>query len=232
MTSSREPQSVEDLDPTLAVGSLALLVAALAIGGILGLLVLPDWLPGLDQSLRGETPHAPWYICRASGLVAFALLWTSTCSGLLISTRIARDLKLSPAVLDIHQHLALTALAFAFLHAGVLGLDKYIGFGGFELAFPFSTRRFKPIAMGIGQVAFYLAFVGTITAYFRRDLGKTAWHVIHVAGSISFVFALLHGIYAGSSAGTKGLVAAYAIAAASTLLLTCYRWFKGRAAQQ
>ncbi len=218
----------EDLVPELTVGSIAWLVVLLATGGALGLAVLPYWLPGLDQSLRGEVPHAPWYICRASGMVAFALLWASSCSGLLISARVARDLKMTPVALDLHQHLALTALTFAALHAAVLLADQYIGFGWLELVFPFSTRRHRPFAMGLGQIALYLALVATASFYLRRDLGKVAWRTLHIVGSTAFVLALIHGVFSGSSSEAPATQAIYWLAAGTALLLLFYRLLSSR----
>lgn len=227
MTERPDPRAVEDLAPELAVGSVLWLVGGLVAGGVLGLLALPHWLPGLAESLRGDAPHAPWFVSRASGLVAFVLLWLTTCTGLVVSARIARDLAVTPAVLDLHQHLALTTLAFVALHALVLLADEYIGFSFVEIALPFLTRRFKPFFMGLGQVAFYGLVPVTLAFYLRRDLGRVAWRGLHAGSFVAFGLALAHAVYAGSSAGSLLHGALYWLAAATVLLLSFYRLLVG-----
>jgi predicted ferric reductase len=203
--------------------SAASIVGGMLAGGVLGLLVLPRWLPGLDASLAGAAPHAPWFICRATGTVAFTLLWLTTLTGLAISARLARDLSVGAAVLDLHQHMALLGIAYASVHALCLGFDRYIGFDALELALPFSTRRYRPLWMGLGQVALYGQIPVLIAFFARRDLGPVTWRALHATSVGLFPLLLLHALFCGSSATSAWQLGLYVIAGSSVLFVGTYR---------
>lgn len=61
------------------------------LGVLLAAAVIPSWVPSLRATLSGPEPKAFWYLSRASGVVAFVLLWASMLAGLGMSTRLARE---------------------------------------------------------------------------------------------------------------------------------------------
>src|SRR5690349_18433380 len=69
---------------------LALLLLFAVSRAVVVALTQPAWLTSLSASLGGTEPKAYWYLSRASGLVAFGLLWASMALGLAITNKLAR----------------------------------------------------------------------------------------------------------------------------------------------
>ncbi|MFN8423771.1 MAG: hypothetical protein U0470_10465 [Anaerolineae bacterium] len=66
-----------------------------------------------------------------------------------------------PTAFDLHQHVSLLSLAFAVFHALILLGDRYIDYTLATVLVPFASRDYRPIGVGLGQLAFYpLAVVG------------------------------------------------------------------------
>jgi len=66
-----------------------------------------------------------WYLSRASGVVAYALVWYSMALGLLITTG-WRASAGRPATFDLHTHVSLLGLGFSIFHMLVLLGDPKI----------------------------------------------------------------------------------------------------------
>src|SRR4051794_1071420 len=95
--------------------SLPLLVAG-GIGVLAALFLVPAWLPGMSAAFTGVEPKALWYLSRASGFVAFDLLWLSMALGLAITNKLARAWPGGPAAFDLHQHASILGLIFGIIH--------------------------------------------------------------------------------------------------------------------
>jgi predicted ferric reductase len=203
--------------------SLALFVLAALGGALLALVVLPHWLPGLSRSLVGSEPKGFWYLSRASGWVAYALLWASMALGLGLTNRLARLWPGAPAAFELHQHVSLLALACTLFHALVLLGDRYVVYSLATLALPFASTGYRPIAVGLGQLAFYTLAVVTLSFYVRRQLGHRGWRRIHYASFAVFLLALAHGLTSGTDSATWWARALYWSSGASLLYLTVYR---------
>jgi DMSO/TMAO reductase YedYZ heme-binding membrane subunit len=163
----------------------------------------------------------PWYVARATGLVAYALVTVAVVWGLLISGRPFGRRLSAPWLLDLHRFLGGLAVAFVGLHLGALVADQYVHFGIAELLVPMrSTWRPGPTALGI--VAFDLLVAVELTSLAMRRLPRRTWRMIHRCSFVSFWLSTLHFLTAGSDA--RGSARLVAIAAASAVLfLTIYR---------
>src|SRR5574341_31672 len=119
-----------------------------------------------------------WYITRASGLVAYILLWLSTAWGLAISSKIFDPHLLRNYTYDFHEFLSLLAIGFLVIHLSVLTLDHYLPFSVTQVLVPF-TSTYRPLWVGIGVIAFYLTLLVSVTFYLRRYIGVRAFRLIH-----------------------------------------------------
>lgn len=200
----------------------ALLLAA-AGGAALAALALPHWLPALSASLSGPEPKAAWFLARASGLVAYVLVWLTTLLGLLISNRLARLWPGGPLAFDLHQHTSLLGIVMALFHALVLLGDRYIGFSLRQIAVPFTDGAYRPLWVGLGRAGFYLLALVGLSFYVRQQIGARAWRLIHGLSFAVFALALLHGLQSGSDSAAPGVRLLYWAGGASVLLLTCAR---------
>lgn len=220
---SRSNDGLEDLPPAMAPKTVLLLLLVIVAGAVGAVFVLPYWLPGLSGSLVGSDAHGYWYLARASAWVAFTLLWLSLVFGLLITNRLARLWPGGPTAFDLHQHVSLLSLAFALFHALILLGDRYIGYTIVTLLVPFAGHDYRPISVGLGQLAFYtLAIVG-LSFYVRRHIGHHAWRVLHYLSFVVFVLAIGHGLWSGTDSGATWARSVYWMSGGSVLFLTWFR---------
>src|SRR5512141_3047800 len=189
---------LDQLPPAMPFHTLILMLLAVAFGAFAAAVVLPNWLPGLSQSLLGTEPKAYWYLSRASAMVAYALLWASMASGLIITNKLARIWPGGPTAFDLHQFTSLMGLAFALFHALILMGDKYINYTLAQVLVPFNSTGYKPVWVGLGQIGFYLLAIVGLSFYVRKRLGHRTWRLIHFLSFLMFALALAHGIFAGT----------------------------------
>ncbi len=142
----------------------------------------------------------PWYLSRASGLVAFAIITGSVILGLLLSTKRPKPLLPKGFSFDIHQFLAFFTLGLVAVHAGSLLFDHYIGYGVLDLLVPFRSP-FERLSTGLGVIAFWGALAVTVSFSLRKRIGHRRWRQFHYVSFAVWVMALLHGLMAGTDAG-------------------------------
>ena len=211
------------LPPAIPLLNYLAVLVAVGAGAILAAVVLPAWVPDLAASLLGTAPKAYWYLSRASAVTAYALLWISMVFGLTITNRMARVWPGGPSAFDLHQHTGLLGLALALFHGLILLGDKYIGYSLPQLVVPFASFGYRLVAVGLGQMAFYLmAFVG-LTFYIQRYIGTRLWRTIHYLSFVTFALALAHGLFAGTDTGAPWVVLLYLTSGVSLCFLTVYR---------
>ena len=197
---------------------LGILAAAFAIA-----VIAPAWVDGWLAAISGSTPKAYWYMSRAAGLVSYGLVWLSVVLGLSITNRLARAWPGGPTALDLHQFTGLLALTFIGGHILVLLGDRYIGYTIGQLLVPFASSEYRPLWVGLGQLALYITLPVTLTYYVRRFIGHRAWRSLHYGTFAVFILATIHGLLAGTDGGNPLVLAMYAGAAISVAALTVYR---------
>ena len=144
--------------------------------------------------------HTFWYISRAAGFTAYALLTLTVCLGLLVRTRLLEAIVARWRSFDLHQFTALLALAFVALHIFSLLGDQYIGFQFDQLFIPLASP-YRPVQVALGIIALYLLIVIVGSFYVRRSISYQTWRAIHYATFGLFVLVLAHGVLAGTDSG-------------------------------
>ncbi|HTP06976.1 MAG TPA: hypothetical protein VMP08_01905 [Anaerolineae bacterium] len=223
MSTQPAASDLDNLPPAMPLHTLIIMLLAAALGAFAAAIVLPNWLPGLSQSLLSSEPKAYWYLSRASAMVAYSLLWLSMASGLIITNKLARLWPGGPIAFDLHQFTSLLGLAFALFHALILMGDKYINYDLAQVLVPFNSTGYKPVWVGLGQIGFYLLAIVSLSFYVRKRLGNRTWRLIHYFSFLMFALALLHGIFAGTDSTVVALQIFYWVTGASSLFLTVYR---------
>jgi predicted ferric reductase len=214
-----EGRDVGDWDDLGSPQNVLWAFGGVALGGALALLILPELAPALAASLAGPQPKTWWYLSRASGLVSYALFATSMLLGLLLSTRFAKEWPGNATVFALHEHASILGLAFALLHALSLLGDRYAPFTVAALIVPFGGA-YRPVAVGLGQLAFYGAAPLVVSFYVRRRIGQRTWRLIHFGTFAVFALALSHGLAAGSD---RTLMLVGFVPAGVVVFFTAYR---------
>jgi predicted ferric reductase len=195
------------------------LMAAIAVGALGGMALVPAWSALLVDAMAGAQPKAWWLLSRASGLGAYLTLSLSMLLGLAITNRWARLWPGGPLAVDVHRHASLLALGLAAVHALVLLGDRWVGFTLAGIALPFAAPSEDWLAIGIGQLAIYLLAIVIGSFYVRRAIGPRAWRALHFATFALFALVTVHGL---ASSG-DGLIALYWLTSATVLFAAFVR---------
>lgn len=177
---------------------------------------------GLGPTGIAEGSTSFWYLSRASGFVAYLLLWGSVVWGLLLSTGTGRRWVRPPQLLDAHQFLSTTAVGFASFHGLVLMGDRYMSFPLGAIVVPFASSH-QPLLVAFGQVALWLSVLLIASFHMRRHIGGRAWRRLHYASFLAFWMAFVHGVLLGSESATLWAGILYLGTAAPVIFLFFHR---------
>lgn len=224
------PREAEDA-LALAGSSVVALLFAVIVGALAAAIALPRWLPGLTASLLGEKPTAFWYLSRSSAMVAYSLIWLSMILGLTLSGKLARLWPGGPTALDMHQHTSVLGLAFGLFHALILLGDGSINYTLRSVLVPFASATYRPLWVGLGQIALYGLGIITLSFYLKPWIGRRAWRIIHALSFLMFVLSLAHGLLSGSDTSSALIRGFYWLTGGSVIFLTFYRVLVARRAR-
>jgi DMSO/TMAO reductase YedYZ heme-binding membrane subunit len=149
----------------------------------------------------------PWYVARASGIVAWALILLTIVWGLMLATKVLGRRPGPALLLSLHRYLGALAVAFVGVHVGAILLDTYTNFGLTEVLVPF-TGSWHPLAVAWGIVGMYLLAAIEITSLLRHKMSNRAWHAVHLLSYFLFAMTTIHMLTAGTDA--KALIASSA----------------------
>src|SRR5574337_971091 len=215
---------LEEIVLGLAPYFLFVFVLALAVSvAIFVGLLHPGTLQGLTASLAGAEPKVYWYLSRSAAFVSYGLLWCSMILGLAITNKLARVWPGGPTFAALHEHTGLLGLGFGVFHALALLGDHYIGYSLAEVLVPFAGLNYRPLWVGIGQIALYLTALVTLRFYVRRWIGQRRWRLIHYLSFVVFVLALIHGLFSGTDSASLLILMMYWASFVSVMGLIIYR---------
>jgi predicted ferric reductase len=163
-----------------------------------------------------------WYLGRASGFVAFGLLFLSVVLGLAISSRIFDGLIARPWVFEMHQFLSIYVLLFMAFHALILLPDPYMQFSLWELLVPMASP-YRPVAVGLGVIVLYGSIIVSLSYYIRDLIGQQGWRLLHYFTFALFLGALVHGVLAGTDSGQVPAQVLYMSTGLLVLFFTFFR---------
>ncbi|HET6953084.1 MAG TPA: hypothetical protein VFI47_22070 [Acidimicrobiales bacterium] len=172
-----------------------------------------------------------WYAARSAGIVAWLLVTASVVWGLFVSTRVLGGRPTPKWLLDLHRFLGGLAVTFTAVHLAGLVADNYVHFGAADLLVPFATG-WKPAAVALGIVAFWLLAAVELTSLLMRRLPRRLWRAVHMSSYGLFWFATVHGIWAGTDTGNSIYTGAVSVAVTLVVFLTIVRMLAGRPTRQ
>jgi len=163
-----------------------------------------------------------WYVMRASGVVALALLTITVVLGLLNRTRISND-RWPRFVIDrLHRNAALLAVVFLFVHIVTAVTDGFVSVPLVDAFVPFQGS-YRPVWVGLGAVALDLLAAIMITSLVRVRLGVVAWRGVHWLAYLAWPVALAHGLGIGTDSGQPWMLVIAAVCVGSVLLALAFR---------
>jgi predicted ferric reductase len=167
-------------------------------------------------------PQAWWFVARAGGLVAYALLACTVVGGLLLSTHLLGRRPAPDWVLDWHRFIGGLSLVFTLVHLVALLADDYITFRVIDLMVP-GVAPWRPVALAWGVVAVYLLVAVQVSSLMRDRLPRTLWRRVHYLSLPVLVLATVHTYMAGSDIRNPAVAMLIGGTVATTALLLAFR---------
>jgi hypothetical protein len=164
----------------------------------------------------------PWYVARASGLVAWGLLAASVIWGLLMTSKLLRGRVKGAWLLDLHRWLGGLALMFTGIHVAAIMSDSYVHFGVASVLIPLATH-WHPLAVAWGIASLYLLAAVEVTSLARRHLNNRLWKRVHVLSFPLFVSSTVHGLSAGTDGRTPMAIITALLTVAAVVALVAVR---------
>lgn len=181
------------------------------------------WRQLFDALFGVSSTHMFWYITRASGIVAYLLLWLSTVWGLGVSAKMFDRLLPRTFTYDAHEYLSLLAIVFTVVHIVVLVFDSYTPFSFAQLIVPFASS-YRPFWIGLGIIATYLTVLVTVTFYLRKWIGIRAFRAIHILSFAAYFGVTVHSWFSGTDTPLAASQLMYLGTAAVVIVMTAY-WY-------
>lgn len=147
-------------------------------------------------------PQIWWFVARSGGIVAWALVTTSVCWGLMLSTKAASKASPPAKLLDLHRFFGMAALLFTGIHIAGLVADTYVHFGWVEVLVPWASE-WQATNVAWGVIGFYLLLAVELTSLVMKRLPRSVWRQIHRTSFGLYVFATYHGMKAGSDTSNQ-----------------------------
>jgi predicted ferric reductase len=191
------------------------LVAAILATGPQAVGVVGDWFTVNLESV-------PWYSSRALGFLGYWALAASVIYGLLLSTGILDPIAHRAVSFSLHQELSAIGIGLVALHGAVLALDSFVRTTPIQLIVPFATS-YRPLWVGLGQLAFYLMVAVYASFYLRSRIGQRGWRLLHYTTFLAFLGGTVHGLMAGTDTSAPWALWSYVGASVAVMFLLGYR---------
>ncbi len=166
-----------------------------------------------DPVVKRVKSSWPWYITRASGLMAAILLVILIVSGVGILTGGTFKF-LEPLVAwAAHRAIGLAFGVAVLVHVFSLLFDKFVGFNFADLLVPFISN-YKPVTVGgyhlgsiymaLGTIALYFVVAIIITSLVLMTKKPRPWKLVHFLSYAVLVLTFIHGMFLGTDL-SKGI---------------------------
>lgn len=149
----------------------------------------------------------PWYVTRASGLVAGVLLLILILSGLGFITGHAYNFLEPITAWASHKALGIALGISIFLHIGALYFDSFVSFNLQSILLPF-VSNYKPVVIfgisfgslfvALGVLALYAILAIILTSLFWIEKKPKTWKITHLLSYIAMLFVFVHALYLGT----------------------------------
>jgi DMSO/TMAO reductase YedYZ heme-binding membrane subunit len=138
-----------------------------------------------------------WYVMRASGVVSLGLLSLVVVLGLLTTARASTRRTPAFVTAELHKRLTIFTMAFLGIHILSAVLDTYVHIGLLGVVVPL-TSHYRPLATGIGTVAFDMLLAVALSSAFRQRMSARAWRTVHWLSYGCWPVAVLHSVVIGT----------------------------------
>lgn len=184
--------------------------------------LVSDIASAATTSNQPATNLWPWYFTRASGLVAYFLLFLLLVSGIGIKTSWTFKF-LSPTFAWLNHRYIGMALTFSVIvHLISLLVDNFLKFTILDVFVPF-VSSFKPVYLSLGIIGFYLLVAVIISSIFTITRFPKAWRLLHYLPYPLFIVLFIHGYFIGTDTKVLAIKMMYLVTGVIVAWLSLYR---------
>lgn len=149
----------------------------------------------------------PWYVTRASGLVAAASLVVLILSGVGLITGLTFKFLEPLTAWATHKALGYVFGLSVVLHIVALLFDKYASFNIVDVLVPFASHHhpltisgyhFGSLYVALGVFAFYIILAILISSLLWIDKKPYPWKTLHFYGYLAMALVFFHALYLGT----------------------------------
>lgn len=148
------------------------------------------------------TERAPlsWYMSRATGIVAYVLLWLVIFFGLSFRNPMLKRFVAPIYKLDMHVYLSLLTFVFVLTHGIVLMFDAFMHFSLIDVLVPFvaDPGMINTQAVAWGIIGLYILFILIVTSLLRAWLPQKLWRWLHFLHVVLFGLVAAHVLMIGT----------------------------------
>ena len=141
--------------------------------------------------------HFWWYVARAGGIVAWALVLASCTWGLLHALRTFGRRPSPSWMLSTHRYLSALAIVFVAVHVLAILADSFVEFSLADVLVPM-VSSWHPVAVAWGIVGMYVLVAVEVTSLVRARLSPKVWRSVHVLSYVLLALVTIHFLTAGT----------------------------------
>ena len=172
------------------------------------IIVQPIPGPTIGEKLAQRTKASwPWYVTRASGLVAAVSLVLLMVSGIGQVTGYTFRFLEPLTAWATHRALGITFAIAVFLHIFALLFDHFAPFTIWQVLIPWLSN-YKPatifglhvgtLYVALGVLAFYGVIIVVLSSYIWLEKKPALWKLLHLLSYIIMLFVFIHSLYLGT----------------------------------
>lgn len=171
-------------------------------------LVQPEENTSVTDTLVARAENSwPWYVTRASGLVAVFLLFVLMLSGIGLITGHTFGFLEPLTAWASHRALGIACFVAILVHMFALLFDHFISFNFLSILVPFASDlkpvtifgvNFGSLYVSLGILAFYLMIAVVLTSLFWIDKKVVIWKFVHYASYAVMAMVFVHASFLGT----------------------------------
>lgn len=149
----------------------------------------------------------PWYVTRASGIVAAVALFILILSGVGFITGRSFTLLEPLTAWATHRAIGIIFAVSVFIHGVALLFDTFLPFTITQVLFPFASGyrtvtlfgvHFGSLYVALGIIAMYLIAAMVLSTYLWIDKKPHLWKSVHFMAYLIMIFVFVHALYLGT----------------------------------
>lgn len=172
--------------------------------------IVVEAIPGesLSTKLRNRAQSSwPWYVTRASGLVAGISLILLMLSGIGQITGYTFKILDPLTAWASHRALGIAFTVSVLIHIISILFDHFVPFSLAELLIPWVSQYKEAVIFGyhlgsiyvaLGILAFYLTIAITLTSIFWIDKKPKTWRFLHLTSYAVIAMVFVHALFIGT----------------------------------